>query len=169
MNKKFFRIITALIFTIISFNVYAASTKDQIKKEFAVYNEELNEKIINIMMDLDKDVQKFEEITKKKVDTKEVRVLISSIEKKNNDLIKYMEETSTKLKTPEVIDLHKIAIEFIKIRNEIFKDVADFYNKANRPLTDDDMTKIGKKYEQKLMEVNKKNMQAIEKINKILQ
>lgn len=168
MSKKFFRIIFVLIFTVTSFNLYAASTKEQIEKEFAVYNDELNSKIVSIMMDLEKDIKKFEEIIKTKVDKKEIKVLISSIDKKNNDLIKYMEETSAKLKTPEVLELHKISVEFIKVRNEIFKEVANTYNIRNKPLTDTDLAQIGKKYEKSLMDLNQKNIKALETINKIM-
>lgn len=168
MSRNFLKIIFVLMFTVISFNLYAASTKDEITKEFAVYNDELNEKIINIMMDLDKDVRKYEEVIKKKVNKKEVIVLASSIEKKNNDLIKYMEETSAKLKTPEVMELHKIAIEFIKVRNEIFKSVTDAYNKSKKPLTDEDISKIAKNYEKKLVDINNRNRKAMEKITAIL-
>ncbi len=143
-----------------------ASTKEAIMKDLETYNMEINQKVIDRLGKIEQETividNIFDNKAKGNIDTS-----LKIIDNYVKDVVKFMQENTSKLKTKEVRDYHLLSIEYIQIRHDFLKEAVLSYKKFNK-ITDEEKERLSKKYGNKLAEMDKKNAELLKALTNIV-
>lgn len=156
---KRFLILFTMVFAVAGMSV-AASSKDAVVADLNMYNNEINPKIIGSLAKIEQEMAEIDKIIEGN-STKDIKTSIKIVENQVQQIEKHMKAQTSKIKTEEVKKYHEVTLEYIKLRYNFLKDVADVFIKKGK-LDDKDKEALSNKYAPEFDKLNQANTAALQ-------
>lgn len=156
------KLLTALMLVFITAGIASAASKEEIMKDFEMYNTQVNPKVVEALQKIENETVVIDNVIEKGAKN-DINTSMKVIDNQVKFLLDHMQKYTASIKTQEVKDYHIITMEYIKVRHAFLKDATDSFLK-NGKITDAEKNRITEKYAKTFAELDKKNAEILKKL-----
>lgn len=153
------KLLTALMLVFITAGIASAASKEEIMKDFEMYNTQVNPKVVEALQKIENETVVIDNVIEKGAKN-DINTSMKVIDNQVKFLLDHMQTYTASIKTQEVKDYHIITMEYIKVRHAFLKDATDSFLK-NGKITDAEKKRITEKYAKTFAELDKKNAEIL--------
>ncbi len=156
------KLLTALMLVFITAGIASAASKEEIMKDFEMYNAQVNPKVVEALQKIENETVVIDNVIEKGAKN-DISTSMKVIDNQVKFLLDHMQKYTAIIRTQEIKDYHIITMEYIKVRHAFLKDATDSFLK-NGKITDAEKNRITEKYAKTFAELDKKNAEILQKL-----